>query len=546
MLAIPDTIEEVLLARINRLADEPKRLLQTASVLGREVSLRLLSEIWEGPGGLEPLLRELTRLEFLEQTGAAEPVYAFKHALTQEVAYARLLPAQRRALEALYAERLEEVYDRLAYHYSKAEEAGKAVLYLAGVALKAARGHAHTEAVRALQEGLEHVERLPADERDRQVLELVLRQASSLIPLGRFQEALELLVGQEARLERVRDSSLTGRYHFLLGCTHSYLGDHARTAESAARAFEEAKRGGDEATMGRAYCLLAMEGPLSGQALKGIEHGRQAVALLERTEERWWLGWAHWAVGLNYAQMGEFEPALAAQARAHAIGETIQDPRLQTFVAWATGVVYAAKGEWEAGIEACRRGLERSPDPLNTAIASGWLGYTYLEQEDPARAIPLLQRAVEQLGRFRFGQFQSWFTVFLAEAHRIEGRLDRARDVALQALGVMREARFWYGIGWAERALGRTLHATGALAPAETHFNEALVAFASSQARYDLGRTHLDLAALVRERGKPEGAAAHLQEAQSIFTALRVPRYVERTAELARAFGRPVPAESSR
>jgi predicted ATPase len=62
--------------------------LQTASVLGREFSPRLLGALWDPPDVLEAYLEELQRLEFLyERTEASEPVYVFKHVLTQEVAY---------------------------------------------------------------------------------------------------------------------------------------------------------------------------------------------------------------------------------------------------------------------------------------------------------------------------------------------------------------------------------------------------------------------------------------------------------------------------
>ena len=107
-VAVPDTIQGVLMARIDRLPDTAKRLLQTASVLGREFSLRLLGTLWEGPGALEPLLGELKRLEFVyEDTGAEEPVYVFKHVLTQEVAYGSLLHERRRALHARIVEAIE-------------------------------------------------------------------------------------------------------------------------------------------------------------------------------------------------------------------------------------------------------------------------------------------------------------------------------------------------------------------------------------------------------------------------------------------------------
>ena len=82
-MRVPDTIQGVLMARIDRLPEESKRLLQTASVLGREFSPRLLGAIWDG-SRFEPLLLDLKRLEFLyERTSAEEPIYVFKHALTQ-------------------------------------------------------------------------------------------------------------------------------------------------------------------------------------------------------------------------------------------------------------------------------------------------------------------------------------------------------------------------------------------------------------------------------------------------------------------------------
>ena len=192
-VAVPDTVQGVLMARIDRLADEPKRALQTAAVLGREFSVRLLEAIWEGPGVVTRALPELTRLEFLyERTGADEPAYVFKHALTQDVAYQSLLTTHRRrlhaaagrALERFYADRIDEVCDRLAYHYSNTAESEKAIDYLSRSADKAAGHYAHAEAVAAIREALTHVEGLPAEARDRARVELTLRLGSSAVLPG--------------------------------------------------------------------------------------------------------------------------------------------------------------------------------------------------------------------------------------------------------------------------------------------------------------------------------------------------------------------------
>src|SRR5262245_6751593 len=138
-VTVPDTIQDVLMARIDRLPEASKRLLQTAAVLGREVSPLLLEAIWDGARPLAPLLLELTRQEFLFARASAEgAVYVFKHALTQEVGYESLRTTRRQtlhdagghALETLYAPRLEDAYDRLAYHYARTNNVAKAVAYL--------------------------------------------------------------------------------------------------------------------------------------------------------------------------------------------------------------------------------------------------------------------------------------------------------------------------------------------------------------------------------------------------------------------------------
>src|SRR5262249_60409723 len=98
-IGVPDTIQGVLMARIDRLPEAHKRLLQTAAVLGREFSPRVLEAIWDGTGALEPMLLDLKRLEFLfERTGGDEPLLLFKHALTQAVAYESVLTTRRQVI----------------------------------------------------------------------------------------------------------------------------------------------------------------------------------------------------------------------------------------------------------------------------------------------------------------------------------------------------------------------------------------------------------------------------------------------------------------
>ena len=546
LAAVPDTIQEVLLARIERLPPDAKALLETASVLGREVGLSLLRAIGGAHGDPHPLLRELVRLEFLYlQGGGPEPVYAFTHTLTQEVAY-ESVPSDRRkhlhlaaarALEALSPERLADVDERLAHHYAQTDQADRAVECLTRAADRAARAHAHTEAVRMLDEALGHVDRLPAADLDRRRLELVLRQAHSLVPLGAFQEVIDRLGRHAAALDRLGDPAVAGSFHFLIARSYLFLGEDDAAARHTETAMAEARRAGDQATLGKIHYVLAQRGALSGRPHEGLEHGRQAVALLEQAGESWWLGSAHWALALNHGLLGQFEAALGAAARATALGEAVGDPQVQSAAAWATGAIQAARGEVEAGLAACRLAVERSPDPLDTALALGWLGFAHLESRQIDAAIPVLEQAVRQLAQFHFRQPQAWFTTFLAEAQRLAGRGDLAGELAEQSLAMARTARSAHGVAWAEGTLGRLALERGRFDEAEQRLRAALSTLEAIEVRYFVGRSHLDLAALARRRGNRQDVVHHLTLARGLFEALAVPRYVERVDALLASSG---------
>jgi uncharacterized protein YcbX len=139
-LKIPPTVQAILAARIDRLPPDSKELLQTLAVIGREFSLPLIRAlITKSDDELDRLLHDLELGEFIyEQPAVGEPQYVFKHALTQEVAYNSVLLEQRKrlherigaALEALYADSIDEHLAELAHHYGRSANVDAGVLYL--------------------------------------------------------------------------------------------------------------------------------------------------------------------------------------------------------------------------------------------------------------------------------------------------------------------------------------------------------------------------------------------------------------------------------
>src|SRR5262249_6042483 len=148
-------------------------------------------------------------------------------------------------------------------------------------------------------------------------------------------------------------------------------------------------------------------------------------ALLEKTEDQASLCYAYWALGQCCARIGAFEDAMTAEASASRIAEVIGDQPQAAASAWVVGVVHAAMGNWAEGIAECQRAVQMTRDALNRAIATGWLGFAYVEHGDAARAIAALEQSIPFLHQFGVRALEGWFLAFLAEAHRIEGRVDR-------------------------------------------------------------------------------------------------------------------------
>jgi tetratricopeptide (TPR) repeat protein len=544
---VPGTVHEVLLARIERLPEPERELLQAASVIGRDFAPSLLAVTLEGAAELDARLAALVEAEFLyEAQGADEPVYAFKHALTHDVVYGSLPPERRRglhaavarALETRFADRPDEALEQIAFHYGASDLHEPASRYLARAARRSAERYANVEAVALLDQALAHAERLePPEHRDRTAIALVFAQTHSLGLLGQFQTALERLAAAGPRVARLADPALSAEYHFWLGRTFSVTGFRDRAVAAGERALAEAREAGDEALIGKAHHVLGYECYFSGALPDGVRHAREAVAHLARTGERYWLASAYWVLALNHGPTGEFDASLDALARAMEIADAMQDPKLQSAADWTAGSVYALRGDWERGVETARRGLDRSPNPLNTALAMGFLGAIYCEKGDAGEAIPLLEKAIAQMGAFRALEMQAWLSSVLGEVYLLAGDPERARTTLTEARKMSEQARYWWGIGWAERALGRLALAAGAPEQARSHLEAALGAMEGAGARFEAARTRLVLARTVHRLGDRDGAAQHLARAREVFIASRAPLYVEQARVVAHELG---------
>jgi tetratricopeptide (TPR) repeat protein len=541
--SVPDSLRAVLSARIDRLADAPKRLLQIAAVLGREFPRDLLEQMWDGPGSVAAHLAELTRLDFVhEQEAGPEPVHAFNHALIQEVAYETLLSAPRRALheaaaraiESECAERMERGWERLAYHWTRTARADKAVEALRRVASRAMATYANAEALAALREAEPHAAAL-GDERI--VVELAIERAQVQFLLGQLTDAVAELEALDPVVERLADRSLTGLYHFRLAAVRGMLGQTARAIQHGERALAEAEAAGDVAVAGKAHYTLTRECFWSGDFRRGVEHGRKAMVLLEQSGERWWLAMTNWMQALSYIELGRFDQALESAAFAAAIADRVGDARLASYAAWARGWAQTTRGELAAGIEAGLRAVELAPDELALALASSFLGIGYVENGDAEAALPLLERASGTFTRLHFPQLEGLVVIFQAQAHLQRGDQERAAALVTRGLEIVRGHAFAPVIVLARTIESALARARGDLAGAEKLLLEGLALAEQRETRHTAGTVHLALAELAQARGEPAELAHHLAEAHARFVETRAPVWAARAADFARAAG---------
>src|SRR5215510_4385777 len=339
---VPDTVHGVLTARIDRLAELPKRIVQTGSVLGREFSLRLLRAVEDEEQGpdLGPALDDLTRLEFLhERSESGEQVYIFKHALTQDVARATLLAPRRRALHRRAAEALERLYpDRhrelapmLAYHYEEAEAWAEAACH-ARVAAEAARGaFANGEALVRYDQALADLETAlgRAEARgDTLARGRVLGSLGALWGGHRdYSKGLALIRESVAALSGATDLRAQAEARARLGVMLLNLGrgGESRVELEAARELFEAL--GDARGQARILDMLGMRAVLTGDYETGMALSEKAVEGLHAVDDlvtessalvivSYGHGFRHgWRVGEPYVRRA-LELAITSGARA--------------------------------------------------------------------------------------------------------------------------------------------------------------------------------------------------------------------------------------
>jgi class 3 adenylate cyclase/tetratricopeptide (TPR) repeat protein len=297
-LAIPTTLHDSLMARLDRLA-AVKGLAQLGATLGREFSYALLRAVspW-AEGTLRQGLQQLVAAEFLYQQGLPpQATYRFKHALIQDAAYQSLLKNTRQqhhqriaqVLESRFPETVETQPELLAQHYTEAGLSAQAIPYWLTAGQRAAQRSAHQEAVGHLTTGVEVLQTLPdTSERTQQDLRLHVALGVSLMAVkGRAAPEVERVYTRALALcQQVGDTPqlfpvLRGLYLFYLN-----RGPQHRAQELAEQLLRQAERQPEVAPRMLGHYLLGLVLFQRGVLGDAARHFEQAIAAYSLQEHR--------------------------------------------------------------------------------------------------------------------------------------------------------------------------------------------------------------------------------------------------------------------
>ena len=199
-MVIPHTINDVLMARIDRLDERTRNLVKFASVIGRSFFYKILAEVGKTIEDIDDRLSYLKNIQLIRDRRRMEELeYLFKHALAQEAAYESILLQKRKlihlqvanSIEKVFKEKLHEFYGMLAYHYSKGEDLDKAEAYMIKAGEEALRSSASREALHYYMEALSLYQNVYGDNADPEKIAILEKNiAIALYNKGEYEDAL--------------------------------------------------------------------------------------------------------------------------------------------------------------------------------------------------------------------------------------------------------------------------------------------------------------------------------------------------------------------
>jgi class 3 adenylate cyclase/tetratricopeptide (TPR) repeat protein len=524
-IQVPDTIQGIIAARMDRLEESLKRIMQVASVIGQEFAYRILSTLIGRREDLKGSLLNLQSLEFIyEKQLFPELEYIFKHALTQEVAYNSLLVKRRRelhekigaAIEQVYAERLEGYYEILAYHYVHSDNASKAVEYLDLANQKTARANALEDAKAYFDKAMELLDTLPeTEENQERRISMLVNQRYVFLGLFRFPDYHELLVHNESVAAEKVSQGLRGSFYGQLGACEWSFGYFDQAVQTLSRAAGLCEASGKTEEAGTAYFSSAFSHLYRGDYEKVLIVKEQTLDMMDVGDYVKMLTIASSAC----SELGRWHEAVELGQKALSRAEESSDSSLIHWPAFQLCAAYTLKRDFVRAIQYGELSITKAATIAQKAVTQGTLARAWCYTGEPERGIEVLVRlnTLYQAARFVPGLLAN--PLYLAEGYWLAGEYDKARETAEELLELSERCGARGYLGKAHRLLGEVALETNA-EEAAPHFDQAISIFLEIRTENDLALAYSGMGRLHKQHGNTEQAREYLTKALEIFERL--------------------------
>jgi class 3 adenylate cyclase/tetratricopeptide (TPR) repeat protein len=551
-VAIPSTIQEVIMARVDSLPEGARDLLQTASVIDREFSHELIKRASSLP---EPEL--LSRLSILknaellyEKDIYPQSTYIFRHALTREVVYDSLLSRRKKqlhdrigkAMEQIYRHHLSEHSDVLAEHFIKSENFEKGAEFAKLAGKKARQRSAYGDAISYSYKELFCLEKIPdTPSVQKKIMDARVALANYCMNLNDHVEAYEAV-------SPIADLALRLNYRKRLPAIYTAIGsylifveeDYPQGMEYLHQALEFSEEAKDLFSLWNACYLLGTALSWDCDFQKGLDYFQKSLDLSLAARNPMGIAAAKINTGVNYFLQGKMDQAHQISREALGIAEETGDIYIQGIAHSCYGSTSYYQGLFEEAEDHLLRAIgfcENTTHFTWGSWASNFLGDMYFDLTKYEKSIEAYQKAFSFLEKRRFGP--SWLTltrVAITRARVVRGDPEISLNEVLKLPGQNKNRAF---AGWIAQYTAETLfHLSDQLiSQARSWADKAIELDRQNGTRLLLGRDYLLSARIWNRMGNPSRAREDLVQAIEIFRQCGADGYLEKASRELSGFG---------
>ncbi len=408
-LRVPETLQEVIQARVDRLPLRERATLQSAAVIGKRFGFRLLETVTPHTEDLSGQLLTLQRADLIrEWARQPEPTYDFKQSAVQEVTYQQLLSDQRsglhhkvaKVLEEIFTEQLDEQAAVLAYHYSLAGDRLKAIEYHRLAADKAFRVNANREAAEHYTQAIELMQ---------QQDDYLIEELSRLyLALGRTHELLAQydlaldLYDKLRDLAEGRGDARTGLRARLakntLLVTPTPLYDPVEGRRKSEQALELARGLKDPEAEAKTLWHLGLLGRLTAQDKEAIGFFEQSLAIAEEHDFEEQVAYTLTDLYWSYIVLEPIDKARKTVERAHQIWVKRENMPMMVDTLAGKVMVQFLAGQFQQAIETADQALELSEKIDNLwgkSYSQAYVGFVYVALGEISKAFEVMQQSID-------------------------------------------------------------------------------------------------------------------------------------------------------